>query len=88
MSVLKIWTYFITGITPHPIGLEPILAIMSVSTFKAVDILYVFTCFLIIDVGYLDNDSYKVLQPTAWIPLIDTNEKNGCLQVSMRITLR
>ncbi|XP_071162484.1 1-deoxypentalenic acid 11-beta-hydroxylase-like [Mytilus edulis] len=36
------------------------------------------------DVGYLNNESYKVLQPTAWIPLLDTNEDNGCLQVAKR----
>ncbi|XP_076090854.1 putative alpha-ketoglutarate-dependent hypophosphite dioxygenase [Mytilus galloprovincialis] len=36
------------------------------------------------DAGYLDNDSYKVMQPTAWIPLIDANEKNGCLQIASR----
>ena len=34
-----------------------------------------------LDVGYLNNESYKVLQPTAWIPLLDANEENGCLQV-------
>ncbi|CAH1786911.1 unnamed protein product [Owenia fusiformis] len=33
------------------------------------------------DCGYLDSDSYSVLQPTAWIPLLDATEKNGCLQV-------
>ncbi|XP_041351420.1 uncharacterized protein LOC121370336 [Gigantopelta aegis] len=33
------------------------------------------------DCGYLDNDSYKVLQPTAWIPFLDANEKNGCMEV-------
>ncbi|XP_046548110.1 phytanoyl-CoA dioxygenase domain-containing protein 1-like [Haliotis rubra] len=33
------------------------------------------------DCGYLDNESYKVLQPTAWIPLLDANEKNGCMEV-------
>jgi hypothetical protein len=33
------------------------------------------------DSGYLDNDSYNVLQLTAWIPLIDANESNGCMQV-------
>ncbi|KAK3595964.1 hypothetical protein CHS0354_032478 [Potamilus streckersoni] len=36
------------------------------------------------DVGYLDNDSYKVLQPTAWIPLLDANEKNGCMELTRR----
>ena len=36
---------------------------------------------MIADVGYLDNDSYDVLQPTAWIPFLDTNEVNGCMQV-------
>lgn len=34
------------------------------------------------DCGYLDNDCYKTLQPTAWIPLIDATEKNGCMQVA------
>lgn len=33
------------------------------------------------DVGYLDNNSYKVLQPTAWIPLLDANEFNGCMEL-------
>jgi len=33
------------------------------------------------DVGYLDNNSYTVLQPTAWIPLLDANEFNGCMEV-------
>ena len=33
------------------------------------------------DVGYLDNRAYKILQPTAWIPLLDTDVKNCCMQV-------
>ncbi|KAK0041958.1 hypothetical protein Bpfe_028588 [Biomphalaria pfeifferi] len=33
------------------------------------------------DSAYLDNDSYNVLQATAWIPLLDANEKNGCMEV-------
>ncbi|XP_050404532.1 uncharacterized protein LOC126820550 [Patella vulgata] len=33
------------------------------------------------DAAYLDNRAYKILQPTAWIPLLDTNEKNGCMRV-------
>ena len=36
------------------------------------------------DVGYLDNNSYKVLQPTAWIPLLDANEQNGCMELMHR----
>lgn len=32
------------------------------------------------DNGYLDNNSYKMLIPTAWVPLLDANETNGCLQ--------
>ncbi|XP_060071960.1 uncharacterized protein LOC132551830 [Ylistrum balloti] len=36
------------------------------------------------DSAYLDNDSYQVLQPTAWIPLVDANEQNGCMQVIHR----
>ncbi|CAD5121217.1 DgyrCDS9751 [Dimorphilus gyrociliatus] len=33
------------------------------------------------DSAYLDENSYDVLQVTAWIPLIDANETNGCMQV-------
>lgn len=33
------------------------------------------------DVAYLDNDSYKVFQLTSWIPLLDANVTNGCMQV-------
>ncbi|XP_071079579.1 phytanoyl-CoA dioxygenase domain-containing protein 1-like [Haliotis cracherodii] len=33
------------------------------------------------DSGYLDNESYKVLQPTAWVPLLDANAQNGCMEV-------
>ncbi|XP_046340454.2 phytanoyl-CoA dioxygenase domain-containing protein 1-like [Haliotis rufescens] len=33
------------------------------------------------DCGYLDNESYKVLQPTAWIPLLDATAQNGCMEV-------
>ncbi|OWF42670.1 phytanoyl-CoA dioxygenase-like [Mizuhopecten yessoensis] len=34
------------------------------------------------DSAYFDNDSYKVLVPTAWIPLLDTDEFNGGMQVA------
>lgn len=33
------------------------------------------------DAAYLDRDAYKVFQLTAWIPLLDTNASNGCMQV-------
>lgn len=33
------------------------------------------------DCSYTDNSSYNVLVPTAWIPFLDTDERNGCLQV-------
>ena len=33
------------------------------------------------DNAYLDKDALYVLQPTAWIPLIDANVINGCMQV-------
>ncbi|XP_060071963.1 uncharacterized protein LOC132551834 [Ylistrum balloti] len=36
------------------------------------------------DSAYLDNKSYKVLQPTAWIPLLDATADNGCMQVIHR----
>ncbi|XP_034325415.2 phytanoyl-CoA dioxygenase domain-containing protein 1 [Magallana gigas] len=36
------------------------------------------------DSAYLDRDSYTVLQPTAWIPLLDTDQQNGCMQVAHR----
>ncbi|XP_052765897.1 1-deoxypentalenic acid 11-beta-hydroxylase-like [Mya arenaria] len=34
------------------------------------------------DCGYLDNNSYKMLVPTAWVPMLDANEGNGCLQMA------
>ncbi|XP_045198092.2 uncharacterized protein LOC123552472 [Mercenaria mercenaria] len=33
------------------------------------------------DCSYTDNSSYNVLIPTAWIPFLDTDENNGCLQI-------
>ena len=37
--------------------------------------------FYITDAGYLSNDIYRVFMPTVWIPFVNTNEKNGCMQV-------
>ncbi|XP_074649271.1 uncharacterized protein LOC141904564 [Tubulanus polymorphus] len=34
------------------------------------------------DSAYLDTDSYNVLQPTAWIPFLDANANNGCMQLA------
>ena len=34
------------------------------------------------DNAYLDPTALNTLQPTAWIPLIDANTENGCMQVS------
>ena len=36
------------------------------------------------DNAYLDDSALRVLQPTAWIPLIDANKSNGCMQVIRR----
>lgn len=36
------------------------------------------------DSGYLDNRSYEVLQVTAWIPLLDANRDNGCMEVAAK----
>lgn len=33
------------------------------------------------DAAYLDNRSYEVLQVTAWVPLLDVNRDNGCMEV-------
>ncbi len=33
------------------------------------------------DCAYLSPESRQTLQPTAWIPLVNTNHENGCLQV-------
>ena len=34
------------------------------------------------DNAYLHSSALLTLQPAAWIPLIDTNMKNGCMQVN------
>ncbi|VDI18198.1 Hypothetical predicted protein, partial [Mytilus galloprovincialis] len=36
------------------------------------------------DAGYLSTDVYKVLLATVWIPFLDTNRKNGCMEVIPR----
>lgn len=33
------------------------------------------------DCAYLSTESQQTLQPTAWIPLVDANRENGCLQL-------
>ncbi|XP_059146502.1 phytanoyl-CoA dioxygenase domain-containing protein 1-like [Physella acuta] len=33
------------------------------------------------DAAYLENEAYSVLYPVAWIPMLDTNEENGCMEV-------
>lgn len=42
---------------------------------------YILISFSMLDAGYLDNNSYKVMQLTAWIPLLDADEFNGCMEV-------
>lgn len=32
------------------------------------------------DSAYMDKDSYNILIPTAWIPFVDTNFDNGCME--------
>ncbi|XP_073241055.1 uncharacterized protein [Porites lutea] len=34
------------------------------------------------DCAYLSSEACEILQPTAWIPLLDTNRMNGCMQVA------
>ena len=36
------------------------------------------------DAGYLSTDVYKVLLATVWIPFINTNKNNGCMEVIPR----
>ncbi|XP_022344797.2 uncharacterized protein LOC111137580 [Crassostrea virginica] len=36
------------------------------------------------DSGYFDNQSYEVMIPTAWIPLLDTDDFNGGMQVAKK----
>ncbi|WAR31467.1 hypothetical protein MAR_034009 [Mya arenaria] len=35
----------------------------------------------VLDCSYTDLESYRCLVPTAWIPFVDANEDNGCLQI-------
>ena len=43
---------------------------------------------LFVDSAYLSSAACEVLQPTAWIPLIDANKINGCMQVIALSILR
>lgn len=38
--------------------------------------------FVFVDAGYLSSDGHRVHHMTAWIPVLDTNEHNGCMQVN------
>lgn len=33
------------------------------------------------DLGYQSVDAYQTLVVTVWIPFVDSNEQNGCMQV-------
>ena len=35
------------------------------------------------DNAYMDKEIYKHMLLTAWIPLLDANEQNGCMQVGV-----
>ena len=35
-----------------------------------------------IDNSYFDDDAYKQMIVTAWVPLLEVSEMNGCMQVS------
>ena len=39
------------------------------------------------DNAYLDPSALYTLMPTAWIPLIDANATNGCMQVRRMVHL-
>ncbi len=54
---------------------------MAVSSIQNNHNILVVLFLSIIDVAYLDPSSYNVMHVTAWIPLLDTNEVNGCLEV-------
>lgn len=40
-----------------------------------------FFVFFLSDLGYQSVDAYQTLVVTVWIPFVDSNEQNGCLQV-------
>ena len=40
------------------------------------------------DNAYLDPSGLYTLMPTAWIPLLDANKTNGCMQVKITISAR
>lgn len=40
-----------------------------------------FGVFFLSDLGYQSVDAYQTLVVTVWIPFVDSNEQNGCLQV-------
>jgi len=36
------------------------------------------------DAAYMDNNAYKVMQLTAWIPVMNADKETGCLQVRLQ----
>ena len=64
----------------NSINSEPIFGELA-EVSDRIRILSAYYINFISDVAYLDKRSYTVLQPAAWIPFLDTNETNGCLEV-------
>ena len=46
-----------------------------------------YICTFFVDSAYLSSAACEVLQPTAWIPLIDANKINGCMQVRIALSI-
>ena len=47
-----------------------------------------YSLLLVSDSGYNDKRSYITHILTAWVPLLDANETNGCLQVKAGFVLK
>ena len=67
MPILKISTYIITSITARPVRLASILAIMSVSTFKADVILYFPNPQILLNHLYINFYRKWSFTPSVWL---------------------
>ena len=55
------------------------------SILMANHVLTVFFLHYLTDNGYISVDAYHHHVLTAWIPLLDANENNGCMQVTSSV---
>ncbi|KAK3093622.1 hypothetical protein FSP39_018239 [Pinctada imbricata] len=83
------WSYDVRYPVPtrplyHGIRVDEIVILNKDKSSPSHDIqlnIFIFMMLLNKDLGYQSVDAYKTLVVTVWIPFIDANQQNGCMQL-------